>query len=211
MIFTWLPMSHLPTPPCEFVDLAIELARQDVPNTAINQLDPKFLKRQIVKDGKVSNSRIQQGYELGADWETWVRNNIMETFVSTGGRYSAGDNTTIHGAHVDSRYNNVPVYKLYYLVDRGGEDATTYFFQQKGHPVEREGHPTSITYCDDYLQLDTIDQVQFPLNQWVLLNTNILHGVEDVTGSRVNLVIIFASADIAQDLAKLSVLNHGVK
>jgi len=204
-------MSHLPTPPCEFVDLAIELARQDVPNTAINQLDPKFLKRQIVKDGKVSNSRIQQGYELGADWETWVRNNIMETFVSTGGRYSAGDNTTIHGAHVDSRYNNVPVYKLYYLVDRGGEDATTYFFQQKGHPVEREGHPTSITYCDDYLQLDTIDQVQFPLNQWVLLNTNILHGVEDVTGSRVNLVIIFASADIAQDLAKLSVLNHGVK
>jgi hypothetical protein len=204
-------MSHLPTPPCEFVDLAIELARQDVPNTAINQLDPKFLKRQIVKDGKVSNSRIQQGYELGADWETWVRDNIMETFVSTGGRYSAGDNTTIHGAHVDSRYNNVPVYKLYYLVDRGGEDATTYFFQQKGHPVEREGHPTSITYCDDYLQLDTIDQVQFPLNQWVLLNTNILHGVEDVTGSRVNLVIIFASADIAQDLAKLSVLNHGVK
>ena len=207
-MFTWLPISGLPTPPQKFVDRSIYLAHQDVPNTAINQLDPKLLKRQVVKDGKVSNSRIQRGYELGADWDQWVRDNIMETFVSTGGRYSAGDNTTIHGAHVDSRYNNVPVYKLYYLVDRGGDDATTYFFQQKGHPVEREGHPTNITLCDDYSQLEIIDQIQFPLNQWVLLNTNILHGVENVTGSRINLVVIFASTDIEQDIAKLN--DNGV-
>jgi hypothetical protein len=208
-MFTWLPIPGLPTPPQEFVDRSIHLAHQDVPNTAINQLDPKLLKRQVVKDGKVSNSRIQRGYELGADWDQWVRDNIMETFVSTGGRYSDGDNTTIHGAHVDSRYNNVPVYKLYYLVDRGGDDATTYFFQQKGHPVEREGHPTNITLCDDYSQLEIIDQIQFPLNQWVLLNTNILHGVENVTGSRINLVVIFASTDIEQDIAKLN--NNGVR
>lgn len=208
-MFTWLPIPGLPMPPQEFVDRSIHLAHQDVPNTAINQLDPKLLKRQVVKDGKVSNSRIQRGYELGADWDQWVRDNIMETFVSTGGRYSAGNNTTIHGAHVDSRYNNVPVYKLYYLVDRGGDDATTYFFQQKGHPVEREGHPTNITLCDDYSQLEIIDQIQFPLNQWVLLNTNILHGVENVTGSRINLVVIFASTDIEQDIAKLN--DNGVR
>jgi hypothetical protein len=93
-------------------------------------------------------------------------------------------------------------------VDRGGDDATTYFFQQKGHPVEREGHPTNITLCDDYSQLEIIDQIQFPLNQWVLLNTNILHGVENVTGSRINLVVIFASTDIEQDIAKLN--DNGV-
>lgn len=203
-MFTWLPQPHIPHPPQEFIDRALQAAPnyRSFNNSALNQIDPKYLNRRVVKDDTESSSRIQYGIELGEDWHAWVKANVMTDYISTGARVSAGENTTIHGAHTDCWLFGKPCYKLYYLIDRGGEDAMTYFFKEKGQPVERKGTMENIVFVDDYSQLEIIDEVRFPMNQWVLFNTNILHGVENVIGTRTNLVVIFDDADITLKLQR---------
>lgn len=204
MLFTWFPL-NLPQPPAEFIERTVVMANQaessQVANTAVNQGDPTYTNRKLLKDGKETNSRIQYGYKLGEDWEQWVRENIYSDFINTGGRLSVGTDTTTHGAHADSQHNGTPVYKLYYLIDSGG--ASTLFFREHGQPTERVGTTENICRCDDYSKLEVLDKVQFPVGQWVLLNTNILHGVEDVTGSRINLAVLFATNDITSVVQKL--------
>ena len=138
---------------------------------------------------------------LGDDWDAWVKENIYSDIVNTGGRVSVGNDTTTHGAHADSQHNGIPVYKLYYLLESGG--ATTVFFREHGHPIERVGTTENICHCDDYSKLEVLDKVQFPVGQWVLLNTNILHGVEDVTGDRINLAVMLATNDIVSVIQQL--------
>ena len=204
MLFTWIPL-NLPRVPDKFIERTVSMAQQasnkQVENTAVNQGDPAYTNRKLLKDGKEINSRIQYGYKLGDDWEQWVRENIYSDFINTGGRLSVGTDTTTHGAHADSQHHGTPVYKLYYLIDSGG--ASTLFFKEHGQPIVRVGTTDNICRCDDYSKLEVIDRVQFPAGQWVLLNTNILHGVEDVTGSRINLAVILATHDITSVVQKL--------
>lgn len=207
MLFTWLPV-NLPAPPAHFVQRAVDLAYQvdtlPIENTAINQGDPTYRNRTLLKDGKEISSRIQYGYALGSDWDQWVQENILSDYISTGGRLSVGTDTNTHGAHVDSQHNGISVYKLYYLIDPGNADTTTVFFKEQGCSIERKGTKENICRCDDYSKLEIIDQVKFPVGQWVLLNTNILHGVENVSGTRINLVVMFATLDIASVLLELN-------
>lgn len=204
MLFTWLPL-NLPAPPDEFVNRAVAMSKNisygNIENTALNQSDPSYLNRKLIKDNKEINSRIQYGYNLGEDWSQWVSDNLISDFFATGGRLSVGKDTTTHGAHVDSYHNDLPVYKLYYLIDPGGPDASTLFFKEHGYPIIRKGTKENVCCCNDYSKMEIIDQVKFPVGQWVLLNTNILHGVENVVGSRINLAVL-TTADITQTLSK---------
>ena len=208
MIFTWLPLD-LPHPPAKFIALATELGHnmannhKNIKNTALNQNDNGYADRLLLKDGKEIKSRIQYGYELGKEWETWVKENIIENFHMTGGRYSYGEDTTTHGPHSDTVFKDTWTYKLYYLLDPGGPDVKTIFFQEHGQPIMRRGTKENICHCDDYSKLDTIDELKFPMGRWVLLNTSVLHGVENVTGTRLNLVVIFNTNDITKVLSDL--------
>jgi hypothetical protein len=80
------------------------------------------------------------------------------------------------------------------LIDPGGDNVRTVFYREHGHPVERHSAWGNPTRCDDYNDLVEIDSVKFPVGQWVLLNTGILHGVENITGSRINLTVVFESS-----------------
>jgi hypothetical protein len=196
-MFTWLPMPQLPAVPDVFVQQALELATQKTENANADRYNNKYLSRQLKKDGVVLPSRYQHGILLGTDWEQWVQQNIMQNYHSTGVRISAGaSNATLHGAHVDGWISDSPTYKLYYLIDPGGDDVRTVFYREHGHPVERHSAWSNPTCCNDYNDLVEIDSVKFPLTQWVLLNTGILHGVENITALRINLTVVFESSKI---------------
>jgi hypothetical protein len=196
-MFTWLPMPQFPSVPDEFVQQARELAVQKTDNANADRYNNKYLARQLKKDGAVLPSRYQHGILLGTDWEQWVQQNIMKHYHSTGVRISAGpEQATVHGAHVDGWIDNSPTYKLYYLIDPGGDDVRTVFYREQGHAAERYSAWGDPTRCDDYNNLVEIDSVKFPEAQWILLNTGILHGVENITGLRVNLTVVFESSKI---------------
>lgn len=206
-MFTWLPMLAIPPVPQHFVDRALDIVHspdfQSEISIHYNQSSNShtFEERKLLKDGKEINTLCLRGKRLGDDWEQWVRENVISNFVNTGVRITLGEDTTVHGAHADQWAGEPPrpTYKLYYLIDNGGDNVETIFYREKNQPLEREStkqHPVAIY---DYSSLEEVERFKIPLNQWILLNTNVIHGVENITGPRTHLTII-----VYKDSIKLS-------
>lgn len=187
--FTWMPLPHLPQVPDHFVKRAFDIARPiSGPDENIlidNHIYTNDYKhRQVTWQGQQWESRCQEGFDMGEDWKQWVRENIFEQSDEILLRLSVGTSPT-HGAHCD----NPGKIRLYYLLDRGGEDATTVFYWKPGGPFvydvdsEYRDDPIHFNNMDDLVE---IERVKFPLNQWVLFNGYVLHGVLNVTGPRLN-------------------------
>jgi hypothetical protein len=201
-MFTWLPLYDLPSVPQIFVERCFNILKDpnNAPPSAIGAHygGAAYEDRQIVNGDKITNTRYLKGFSLGADWEQWVRENIISEFFNTGFRISTGKNTETHGPHIDStdmsKYGGEPGsrrvhWKLNYLLTQGGEEATTVFFREKGKEID-QSHSQTTTSIDDYSFVEEIERVKFPLNKWILLNTGVVHGVHHVTDHRINLTVM---------------------
>jgi hypothetical protein len=192
-MFTWLPMPHLPKPPEHFIKRAHHIARQhDLPDTTENTVTSDYHKRIVIKNNEAKISRYQRSRSMGEDWAEWVSNNLIETFIETGLRVSLPVSDT-HGPHTDPMRK----WKLYYLLERGGPLAVTKFYKERGQPTVRDQSDDNIV-CNNMDMLEEIDSVQWPDQQWVLLNTMILHSVESIKGIRYNLTVGIKPGDLAQ-------------
>lgn len=191
-MFFWLPMSHLPHPPQHFVDRAHVVANnQSLPDMVGHMSNDTHRKRTINYQGKSMQTRCQQSRDMGQDWDQWVRENIVPDFLETGVRVSYPVSDT-HGAHTDSSTK----WKLYYLLERGGDDAETKFYKEPGQPLERLESEHGVA-CNNMDSLIELESVQWPLNQWVLLNTRILHGVTQVPKIRYNFTVSIKPCELS--------------
>jgi hypothetical protein len=66
-------------------------------------------------------------------------------------------------------------------LEPGGPATHTDFWKERDYSVHREMK----TFGTDYDRLELLVTEQWPLRKWVLLNTNILHSVEELTKNRV--------------------------
>jgi hypothetical protein len=190
-MFTWLPMAHLPDPPEIFTQRANDLSgRTDLPDLVdLMKLAP-YRVRSVQRKGTIVQSRSQKGRDMGTDWEQWVRENIVDDFIETGLRVSEPVSDT-HGAHTDP----LRKWKLYYLLERGGDNAVTCFYKEKGHPVVRDLNDEMIV-CNNMDELELIEQVTWPMKQWVLINTMVIHSVENIQGYRYNFTVSITPRDL---------------
>lgn len=184
-------MAHLPHPPAIFIQRAHVLSQKtDLPDT-IEYLSTYAQRTRLVqRQGVTVQSRSQKSRDMGEDWNKWVSENIVDEFLETGLRVSEPVSDT-HGAHTDQ----LRKWKLYYLLERGGDDAVTCFYKEKGQPVVRD-HSDEMIVCNNIDELEVIDQVQWPMRQWVLLNTMIVHGVEGIQGHRTNFTVSIKPRDL---------------
>ena len=190
-MFTWLPMAHLPDPPEIFTQRASDLlGRTDLPDLVDQMNLQSYRVRSVQRKGTIVQSRSQKGRDMGADWEQWVRENIVDDFIETGLRVSEPVSDT-HGAHTDP----LRKWKLYYLLERGGDNAVTCFYKEKGHPVVRDLNDEMIV-CNNMDELELIEQVTWPMKQWVLINTMVIHSVENIQGYRYNFTISIPPQDL---------------
>jgi hypothetical protein len=187
-VFTCIPMPGLPSVPQHFVDrvLAIghsgQLGEKDIMPYGKN---PAYIDRDVMINGVVQKSKITAKYALGNEWEDWVRTNITDRYYDTGARITIHNNRSTTGPHVDYPGK----LRLFYLVDSGGPDTETVWYLRPGEPTlfdtdtwyARHGH----AYCDNNVdELIELDRRQLPLNQWVLFNGYIRHGVMNQRGCR---------------------------
>ena len=190
-MFTWLSMAHLPNPPEVFIQRAHDMARRtDLPDTVEYMSTVQHRTRSVQRQGMIVTSRAQKSRDMGEDWDTWVRENIVDDFIETGLRVSEPVSDT-HGAHTDP----LRKWKLYYLLERGGNDAVTCFYKEKAQPVVRD--LDDMVVCNNMDELEVIDRVQWPMHQWVLINTMIIHGVEGIQGYRYNFTVSIKPRDLA--------------
>ena len=208
-MFFYLELPNLPQPPAHFINRCY-----DIMKTATTDNDfmtgwissKEFQTRKIIKNGKEMNTRSQRGFHIGDDWEHWVRENIVSDFYDAGLRISFGENTNIHGPHCD----NPDKWKLYYLIDKGedGDNAETVFYYDPGKPIEIRNMQVGINYCVNNIdRLVPIFKVKIPLHTWVLLNVNVLHGVENIEGNRINLAVLI-NKDQLEFTIKLTIIRN---
>ena len=92
------------------------------------------------------------------------------------------------------------LWALIYVIDTGGDNVVTTWYQEKGKPLNRprlnpDKTPGVEKQTDtgfvDYNNLISLDNIKVKKNQWVLINVQILHDVDNITGTRKALSISF--------------------
>ena len=139
-----------------------------------------------LQDGTQCQSVTSQKWSISAELEQWVRDNVYSGPWVDIGINSHNTVSSIMGPHVDDIKNEI----ILYVVETGGDNVETAWWQEKGFPVERpdklpvNNNGGFYTSSDDYRQLDELERVCLPTGKWVRMNTLVLHSVENITGRR---------------------------
>lgn len=168
-----------------------------VPQHLIDQVDQEFLppensveylvQRNLSNwagyNGKAAQNRA---IDPTLEFSNWVTSNISDSFSKLRLNYVDCTGNRLHtGAHTDGmRY-----WTLLWNIRTGGESAQLCFYQENGKPIERELKLQS----EDRSKLTVIHSIAGPANCWYLINSLVLHGVENLTETRINFQIGFTS------------------
>jgi hypothetical protein len=147
---------------------------QEIDLVDFKQLDQIVIK----KDNQHFNNATNHTTLLDKDVLRWCHSNIGSEVIDA--RYSCTKpGLAISGPHCDQTRN----FTLIYLLETGGDDHCTVFFQEKHCDVLR----VNGLRANDYSRLDEIARLQLPLNAWTILNARVLHGIENISQGRISL------------------------
>jgi len=181
-------MKDLPRVPDQFIDIGLTLIKNTQDISASQNQNPTQCNRIVVKNGQEYSTRINPRFGLEEYMSDWVNSNISSEWShisiadSRPGPRGIGDGS-VHGPHSDLTRS----YLLLYLLEVGSDNQQTVFFQEPGKNIRRKRN-TTVQNVD---QLIKIDSIQIPLQTWVYMDTTILHGIENVYGSRIAIHIGF--------------------
>lgn len=127
----------------------------------------------------VSNNNLR--YRFNREDEEWMSNNITPDFIRDNSGVMFFDHEQL--PHTDTTRRYVMLYNF----EVGGPDATLSFWQENGYPIERERGLA----IDRSADLKLLESIKGPLNCWYILDTRIIHSVENITERRSNLQLSF--------------------
>ena len=132
----------------------------------------------IHTDGVVKKNAPTISWDLEGDIVDWFRANINENFhnlrVST--TEPDGFLKDTQAAHRDMSRD----YTLMYMVDTGGDNVRTAWYQEEGKPIVRNRGER----CDDHRKLTKLEETVIPERTWCLVNATILHAVHNMSRPR---------------------------
>lgn len=124
------------------------------------------------------NIRIKFCYE----YECWVKENIVSEFNDASLNYvDSSDNRTSTGAHTDGTRE----YALLFNIKTGGPNASLCFWQEIGQDIIRP----KATQGEDLSKLTLLSSYIGPTDCWYLIDGRVLHSVENMTDTRINLQV----------------------
>jgi len=131
-----------------------------------------------IKDGKSYRNSRGFRYTLDQQVSDWIHQHLSDQYTDCGLSVIHGPDGLL-APHTDQTRR----FAVLYTFDTGGADVRTAFYQEHGYPVERELRE----FGTDYDRLKQVHTVQFPLRTWVIMNTNVLHSVENLVSDRVQI------------------------
>jgi hypothetical protein len=138
------------------------------------------------RTGERQGERLQNAHfsrhHISAELEQWLADNISDQYSDIGIIYTRGHSE--HLPHTDGFRD----YSINYLLDRGGDAVDTVFYHEQGTDslTKPRGH-----WPKDLNLVREIDRVRIPLQRWIMLNTQVLHGVIGITGMRTQISLSF--------------------
>lgn len=164
---------------CKFLDLP------QIPNNLIENIVPgntirNYPGQEYIRNGVTLTSAPSPFYTVSAELEQWIQDNICRDYNEVGIRYSYGNpespSTVVHT-------DETRTYVLMYNLDNGGGRLN--FWQEWGHRVVREGRHL----ITDYSKIIRIGQYETPNFEWYIIDARILHSVESMKSTRINIQI----------------------
>jgi hypothetical protein len=131
-----------------------------------------------IKDGKSYRNSRGFRYTLDQQVSDWIHKHLSDQYTDCGLSVIHGPDGLL-APHTDQTRR----FAVLYTFDTGGADVRTAFYQEHGYPVERELRE----FGTDYDRLKEVHAVQFPLRTWVIMNTNVLHSVENLVSDRIQI------------------------
>lgn len=132
------------------------------------------------KNGKEIQSSDNPFFYASAELERWIKQNVCEHFNDVGVRFAYGKpDVNTAGVHTDQTRK----YVLQYMIKTGGGNLN--FWQQDNEPIQRNGRYT----LDSYDELTLLSTVETPEHTWILLNAQVLHSVENLSSTRINVQV----------------------
>lgn len=173
---------NLPQVPDDLVNLAyksITDTQRDPLNIHYKSNDEEV----FTQNGQIKKSVAFVQFLLDQKIVDWIHENIVDENAHSNLRIARstidpnGDEKH-KVAHTDYSRDFI----LMYLLENGGPNHRTVFYQEKDKPLVRERH----TVVYDYSTLNEIDSIQIPLKRWILLKTQIIHAVENIPNHRIS-------------------------
>jgi hypothetical protein len=193
MTFLFKVLDDVPAPPQELIDAVDRQRRPGM--SEIGYFHERRLKNWNGFD-LPAGVNTRQAYP---EFEAWVKQNVTRHIVDAGVNYVSIENTGVArstGAHTDG----VRAYVMLWDIELGGPDAELCYWQEKGQPVHRPPK----TQGEDLTQLELLDKIRLPRGKWTLVNTTVLHSVENLFETRITLHI-----SLLNDLAVATVAGIG--
>jgi hypothetical protein len=172
-MFMYKIIDHLPKLPDEFVPLLTS----SVNNPVLKYFPPRPYVRG--SSDSVFDSADQTHYQVTHnDIIEWVNHNVTKNYFEMGFRFvNGGPSKSVITPHTDSERN----YALIYSLETGGGDLT--FWQQHNCPVLRQERFKLYSYHN----LAQIEKIHIPEKCWYILNSMVIHSVENLSSQRTQL------------------------
>jgi hypothetical protein len=122
-------------------------------------------------------------WNVSSDVAHWVSDHITPDFLKLGVQiHDRVDTANKHNPHTDK----TRAWVLMYCIQPGGDAVTTSWYQEQHEPMMRE---LGIYTPDIKAPLTKIESVIVEPRRWFLLNSRIIHAVENITGKRISLAV----------------------
>jgi hypothetical protein len=133
------------------------------------------------RDGKFVQDADYRRFPANAELAQWIIDNISSTYTSAGVSFHGAVTPQTVCPHSDRRRT----VGLLYIIDPGGPEVDTVFWQEVGHPVNRE----FATMPSSYHDLTEVGRYRLGAGTWALLDTTVIHSVEGLQGLRKTLQV----------------------
>jgi len=176
--------NDLYNPCCEGTPVPTTLTYiEDMPADVEEKIHNEYMDRELsTPDGKVKSLHLPR-YPLTGESKEWIGNNIINEYIACSvGVTTVSDSSKTLGPHVGL----TRAYILMYLLDKGGENVQTRFYQKHGEP---KVYGLCRTVPTDYAELDLIDSQKFELGNWYIVNESILHDIHGIETPRISVQI----------------------
>jgi hypothetical protein len=139
-------------------------------------------------DGTTVKSAAGYRYWVGEEFKDWVFEHFNQDDRGCGVNIFNSPNANVVAPHVDASRS----FSIHYLLDEGGDNVDTIWWQEKNHSLIRpdlKGNFNLKDCVDNYNRLEEIIRIQVPKHRWILMNVDVLHSVEIITRPRISIQI----------------------
>lgn len=178
--FKILNVPAMPDNIADQLTIAANHAKHSRPDITWASQDTAYDQRTIIKDGITLRSTRSHHGDLPESVKDWIRIHVIPNWLYCN-LVVTPPTSHIHGAHTDKTRR----YILIYMIETGGDNVTSRWYQEKGFPLYRTEKQHVL--IENYDKHDLIELAQYVVQPgtWIAFDGKILHDVQNITDNRV--------------------------